>query len=189
MIIHLETPRLILRRFTEVDAGDLFELDSDPEVMRYIGPHQLADVAAARRLICERILPYYEQHAGYGFWAVQAKPGGAFLGWFHLRPALDYRFAREAGYRDGEVDLGYRLRRAVWGQGYATEGSLALVHKAFTERQPEAVVSCALVGNVASTRVMEKVGLRRAELFSLPGYEMASVKYVLLRTDWSHRRQ
>jgi RimJ/RimL family protein N-acetyltransferase len=185
MLIHLETPRLLLRRFTEADAADLFALDSDAEVIRYIGPRQVADVQASRRLISERFVPYYAKNPGYGFWAAQARPSGDFLGWFHLRPALDYRYAREAGYQAGEVDLGYRLRRAAWGQGYATEGSLALVAKAFTEERPAAVVSCALLANVASTRVMEKVGLKRLGLFSLPGYEMPSVKYALLRTEWN----
>jgi RimJ/RimL family protein N-acetyltransferase len=181
MVIHLETPRLILRRFTEADAADLFALDSDPEVMRWIGPRQVADVEGSRQMIAEHFVPYYAKNPGYGFWATQLRSSGEFLGWFHLRPALDYRFAKEAGYQAGEVDLGYRLRRAAWSQGYATEGSLALVHKAFTEQRPTAVVSCALVGNVASTRVMEKVGLKRVGLFSLPGYDMPLVKYTLAR--------
>ena len=75
------------------------------------------------------------------------KDSGAFIGWFHLRPALDYRFAAEAGFREGDFDLGYRLCRAAWGQGYATVGACALVRKGFTELGVESVVAVALVGN------------------------------------------
>jgi RimJ/RimL family protein N-acetyltransferase len=175
--IYLETQRLHLRQFTEEDADNLLALDSDPEVMRYIGPIQLANPDAYREMIRERFLPYYLKDQG-GFWAALDKAGGDFLGWFHMRPALDYRFAKEAGYQVGDFDLGYRLRRGAWGKGYATEGSRALIDKALTDLGARRIVSCALVGNVASTRVMEKVGLQRDGLFAIPGYEMPAVRYV-----------
>src|SRR5258708_1049775 len=143
MRVFLETERLLLREFTEGDADALFALDSDLDVMRYVGPYQLPDVEAYRRHIATKFLPYYSQGEGFGFWAAVEKVGGAFLGWFVLRPALDYRFAAEAGYRPGDVDLGYRLRKAAWGRGYATEGSRALVRKAFTELRAESVVATA----------------------------------------------
>ena len=184
MKIRLETPRLILREFTEADAGELFALDSDPEVMRYIGPYQLADVEAYRTLIRTNTIAYYARHPGYGVWATVEKAGGAFLGWFLLRPALDYRFATEAGFRAGDVELGYRFRRAAWGKGYATEGARALVREAFTALGAACVVAAALVGNRASTRVMEKAGLRRAAEFRIPGYDEPAVKYALEKKDY-----
>ncbi len=79
MSVFLETPRLILRAFTEDDAGDLFALDNDPEVMRFIGPFQLADPAAYREHIRTKFLPYYARYPGYGFWATAEKESGAFL--------------------------------------------------------------------------------------------------------------
>jgi RimJ/RimL family protein N-acetyltransferase len=184
MRIVLETPRLVLRQFTEADAENLFALDSDPEVMRHTGPNRLPDADAYRQLIRDRFLPYYARYESYGFWAVVEKVSGAWLGWFHLRPALDYRFAAEAGYREGDVDLGYRFVRAAWGKGYATEGARALVRKALTELDAARVVSCALEGNAASTRVMEKVGLKFAGRFAMPGYEQPAVLYVLRREEF-----
>jgi RimJ/RimL family protein N-acetyltransferase len=169
----LETPRLLLRPFTESDAEHLFALDGDPEVMRYIGPFQLSSVDAYRELIRERFLPYY-QHEGLGFWPAIEKATGDFIGWFHLRPALDYRFAAEAGYGDGDLDLGYRLKRAAWGKGYATEMARALV-----QRAPSRVVACALVANRASCRVLEKAGLHRESEWVLPYYDLATLTYAV----------
>src|SRR5581483_6351521 len=171
MKIHLETERLVLRQFTEDDANNLFELDSDPDVMRYVGSvsARLANVDAYRERIRTNYLPYHERHPGYGYWAVVEKPNHDFIGWFHLRPALDYRFAAEAGFRSGDVDLGYPFRKSAWGKGYATEGARALIHQAFTERGAACVVAVALSDNAASIRVMEKTGLRPVGEFVLPG--------------------
>ena len=188
MKIRLETPRLVLREFTEGDAAELFALDSDPEVMRYIGPYQLPDVEAYRSRIRTLNIPYYMEHPGYGVWAALEKSGGAFLGWFLLRPALGYRFAAEAGFRATDVELGYRFLRAAWGKGYATEGSRALVHEAFTCLNAACVVATALVGNRASTRVMEKAGLRRVAEFRLPDYDEPAVKYALERDQYDPRQ-
>ncbi len=178
----LETPRLLLRRFTEDDAGLLLALDSDPEVVRYAGP-KLADYEAYRERIRASFLDYYARFEDRGFWAALEKESGDFLGWFHLRPGLDYRFAAEAGYRPGDHDLGYRLRRPAWGKGYATEMARALVRLGFADAATLRVVSCALAANLASTRVMEKAGLKRGAEFALPGYGMA-VSYALERADF-----
>src|SRR5947208_14658573 len=107
----LETERLTLRAFTEADADDLFAMDSDPEVMRFVGPPWAPDAAGYGRQIWERLLPYYAAGGGFGYWAAVERATRGFLGWISLRPALDYRFAKEAGYRPGDYELGYRLRR------------------------------------------------------------------------------
>src|SRR5262249_31701097 len=159
--VYLETERLILREFTEDDADLLFALDSDPAVMRYIRPHQAADPkayrlanpAAYRQHIRTTHFGHHAQGKGHGLWAGIEKASGDFIGWFHLRPALDYKFAAEAGYRAGDLDLGYRLRQAAWGKGYATEAAQALVRRAFAELGAERVVATALAANTASTRV------------------------------------
>jgi RimJ/RimL family protein N-acetyltransferase len=187
MRVYLETPRLILREFTEDDAAELFALDGDPEVMRYVGPYRLADVDAYREHIRNEFLSYYSPESEYGFRAAVEKAGGAFLGWFVLRPAFHYRFAREAGFRARQLELGYRLRRSAWGKGYATEGARALVHKAFTELEAPCVVAVALVENRASTRVLEKAGLLRAGEFRQPGFDTPAVKYALSREEYNRR--
>jgi RimJ/RimL family protein N-acetyltransferase len=184
MQIYLETERLILRQFTEDDADHLLALDSDPEVLRYLGTQPLANREAYRQLIRTLFLSSYAQGAGYGFWAAIEKASGTFLGWFHLRPALEYRFAAEAGYRPGEADLGYRLCKSAWGKGYATEAARALVHKALVQRGATCVVATALVSNGASIRVLEKAGLKRVRQFALPGFDQPAVKYALCKEQF-----
>lgn len=174
----LATDRLVLRQFTEDDAPLLLALDSDPEVMRYVGPYGLPDEAAYRDRIRTYFRPYYDR-GRYGIWPAEEKATGAFVGWFHLRPATDYRFAREAGFRAGEFDLGYRLVRSAWNRGYATEVSRALVARARAEPQVEAVVAVALVANVASCRVLEKAGLRKVNEFPVPDFDTPAAKFAL----------
>jgi len=115
----------VLRRFTEADVEDLFDLDGDPEVMRFLTGGKPTPREVIRDETLSRFLHYYERFEGVGFWAAIEKATGEFLGWFHFRPA-------EGGSPD-EVELGYRLKRSSWGKGYATEGSGAPIHKGFTE--------------------------------------------------------
>ena len=125
MQVFLITERLALRRFTEADLDNLFDLDGDPEVMRFLTGGKPTPREVIRNETLPRILHYYERFAGLGFWAVIEKSTGDFLGWFELRPP-------EGGGPD-EVELGYRLRESAWGKGYATEGARALIRKGFTE--------------------------------------------------------
>jgi RimJ/RimL family protein N-acetyltransferase len=183
--IVLVTPRLVLRRFADTDAEAqlLFDLDSDPAVTRYTGPGH-ASLAEYRAKIRDQVLPYYAAHPARGFFA--AVEDGAFIGWFALRPATDYRYAREAGWtRTSDIELGYRLRCSAWGRGLATEASAALVRLAFTDSKVTSVVSAALVPNRASTRVMEKIGMTRIREFAIPGYDDLSVMYALCREGCS----
>lgn len=153
-----ETERLQLRGFTdtESDARLLFDLDSDPEVMRYLGPFKMPNIEDYRERLRAVWLPYYTTHPGEGFWAITEKATGTFAGWIFVRAATEYKFATEAGFmRPSEQELGYRLRRAAWGRGYATEASLALLRLAYANPAVTAVFAAALVSNRASTRVME----------------------------------
>jgi RimJ/RimL family protein N-acetyltransferase len=96
-----------------------------------------------REQIRDEIIPFhlgvYQRSGGFGTWAAQARSTGGFLGWFH------FRFVAGQG-----ADLGYRLRRAAWNQGYATEGSRALIHKGFTDLGVERVFAHTMTVNAAS---------------------------------------
>jgi RimJ/RimL family protein N-acetyltransferase len=182
-VILLETARLRLRRFVAADLDQLVELDSDPEVMRYIA----YGAATPRERYATEILPrwlvLYESWPLLGYWAAELHDGGEFVGWFHLRPDR---------FDAGEQELGYRLRRPAWGRGYATEGGRALVAHGF-ERVGAAKISArTLRANRGSRRVMEKCGLAyecdfvypEDVLAGRPEGERAAVKYSITRSSW-----
>ena len=157
----LETPRLILRQLTFDDVDDLTTLDSDPEVMRYIN----GGVASTREAIAKDFLPYamsyYDRDKNLGFWAIIEQQSNDFIGWIFLRPEVDFKLLQQLNLAEQDaVELGYRLRRSSWGKGYMTEAAQALIAKSFTESQIVKINAWALIENKASTRVMEKAGLK-----------------------------
>jgi RimJ/RimL family protein N-acetyltransferase len=182
MSIFLETERLVLRRFTEDDVDNLVELDSDPDVMRFINGGRPTPRNEIESDVLPAFLDYYERFAGYGFWAAVEKSTRRFVGWFHFRPAK--------GAPADEIELGYRLRKSAWGKGYATEGSRALIDKGFADLGVQRVVAFTMVVNVASRRVMEKAGLKFVRIFHQPwpdkidGDEEGEVEYAQLRSEW-----
>lgn len=176
MHVYLETDRLVLRRFTESDVDEVAGLDSDPLVMRYLTGGRPTPHEVVRDEVLPRWLAYYERDDDYGFWAVVEKSTGRFIGWFHFRAHPDG--PRSDGTARVGIELGYRLCRAAWGRGYATEGCRALIHKGFTELGVQRVYAETMAVNVGSRRVMEKAGLAfSAEI------EHSGLPHVLYRLD------
>ena len=178
----LRTSRMLLRRFTRDDLELLVELDSDPEVKRFIDNGAPVDRDVESEML-DWWLGYSDRgEKYYGFYAAIEQSSGEFIGWFHLRP----------GEHSGptEPELGYRLRRVSWGRGYATEGSRALVDWAFESLGADRVNAETMAINVASRRVMEKAGLRFVRNFRsdwpvrIPGDEHGDVEYAITRAEW-----
>lgn len=182
-MIVLETARLRLRRFTPADLELLVQLDSDPQVMRYITGGPATPRELYEQVILPRWLELYRRQPEQGYWAAESRDGGEFLGWFHLR---DDRIEPEY------VELGYRFRRSAWGQGYATEGARALLVHGFDGLGLARISARTLLGNRASQHVMEKCGLRRVGEFvyaqdvidGRSEQERAAVKYAITRAEW-----
>jgi RimJ/RimL family protein N-acetyltransferase len=187
MEVFLETERLLLRQFTVADADNLVDLDGDPDVMHFITGGRTTPRDEIQNEFLPAFLSYYQTSAGYGFWAAIEKSTGDFLGWFHFRPGPESP--------PGEAELGYRLRKSAWGQGYATEGSRALIRKGFTELGVQRVFAGTMTVNTASRRVMEKAGLTLVRSFHQPwpyaiaGEEHGDVEYALLKADWEQQQQ
>jgi RimJ/RimL family protein N-acetyltransferase len=185
--VYLETERLVLRRFTPADVDAVTALDSDPTVMRYITGGR----PTPREEIATDYLPwwmaYYVRGERWGFWAAIEKATGDFIGWFHLRPNDEHPDRLDP---PDEPELGYRLVRSAWGKGYATEGSRALVRKAFVELGASRVYATTMVVNEGSWRVMEKAGLRYVRTFHMDwpdrieGEELGDVEYAITREEW-----
>jgi RimJ/RimL family protein N-acetyltransferase len=182
----LETTRLILRQLTEGDVDNLFILNSDPEVMRYLTGGR----PTPREEIRDQIIPFHLAVYGrldrLGTWAAESTATGEFLGWFHFRPGPDSDITN--------IDLGYRLRRPAWNKGYATEGSRALIDLGFTELGVERVFAHTMTLNAASRRVLEKCGLRLVGTtpydgpFEIEGAEQGQVEYALTNVEWEAGR-
>lgn len=141
----LRTERLLLREFADRDAPGFFALNADPEVLRYTGDAPFATEADALALI--RGYHWYTTH-GYGRWTMERLADGEQLGWCGLRLQPE-----------GQVDLGYRLHRRFWGQGYATEAAIACVELGFTRFGLTEIIGRVDPANAASVRVLEKAGL------------------------------
>lgn len=194
MATYLETERLSLRRLNEDDAGNLCALDSDPDVMRFINGGTPTPLPEIQERILPWLLGFYERYDGFGFWAAIEKTTGNFIGWFGLHP--------EDGRDPLDVAIGWRLIKAAWGRGYATEGASALIAKAFAELGATRVFACTYSENLASRRVMEKAGMTFVRSFRLTPEELAvastymatdavwpsdDVEYALERRDWMDR--
>ncbi len=182
MHVYLETERLVLRRFTRDDVDLAAALDADPAVMRFTNGGRPTPRDEIRDSYLPAWMAYDETGDGFGFWAAIDKGSGAFIGWFHLRP--------QEGDAADTPELGYRVVASAWGRGYATEGSVALIPKAFQELGACRVYATTMVVNVASWRVMQKAGLRFARVFHQPwpdrieGEEHGDVEYGLTRAEW-----
>jgi len=139
-----ETERLVFRPFTPDDFDLLAELHSDPEVQRYIGG------AWTREALQGRLDSYVAEQSTYGFskWKAYSRDG-TFIG----RVGVSY------WDRTGEFELGYSLKRAAWGQGYATEASAALARRFFDVTDEARLHGFTDVANIGSRRVLERIGM------------------------------
>jgi ribosomal-protein-alanine N-acetyltransferase len=152
----LTTDRLALRRFTWDDLDLLDRLNSDPNVMRYVGGTKTR--AQTEALLKTRVLEYYEQHPGLGMWATLERATGACIG-THL-----------LNHIQGEtyIQVGYVLFSQYWGRGYATEMTIALLRYGFTELGLPEIFAITDLPNVASQQVLLKAGLERKGERSFP---------------------
>jgi RimJ/RimL family protein N-acetyltransferase len=140
-----ETPRLVLREFTIDDAYKIWELNSDPEVIKYTGDPPFETIEKAR----EFLLNYkdYEKN-GIGRWAVITKASNSFIGWCGLK------FNEQ-----NLVDLGFRFFRKEWNKGYATEAAHACLEYGFVQLDLKEIIGRVARQNKASIKVLEKLSM------------------------------
>ena len=175
----LETERLALWPLGRGDDRFFVDLDSDPEVMRYIHGGQPTSPTRAKEAL-ERLVALSEARPGQGLWRTTLRGAEETVGWFTLK-WLD---ALEA------VEVGYRLYRRHWGNGYATEGTAALLEHGFETLDFPEIVGICHPENAASRRVLEKNGLvfvdeRRIEIRGQQ-YDVAVLR--LSRADFERKR-
>jgi RimJ/RimL family protein N-acetyltransferase len=184
--IVLETERMVLRRFTEVDARPLAALYGDPHVMRFITREPPSPAEVESSILPAYLREYRELADGLGSLAAVEKATGQMAGRFSLKPANSYGLT-------GGTELGYRLFPASWGRGLATEGARALIGSAFERLHLDRVVATTMADNTGSWRVLEKCGMRRVKTFYypdadlMPGAEHGDFIYELTRNDWARQ--
>jgi RimJ/RimL family protein N-acetyltransferase len=143
----IETERLLLRPMTDADAEEMHEVYGDPSTFQYIERGPAASVAETRERIAEKAA-HQEAH-GFALWAVVERASGRVVGDCGLQML-------EGG---PEVELGYKLARAVRGRGLAAEAGRACIVVGFDDLELERIVAVTHPDNVASRRVMKKLGM------------------------------
>lgn len=178
--ITLETDRLLLRQWKASDRAPLAAMHADPRVMEFLpGPlgRAASDLWAAR---CESLIA----ERGWGFWVVEEKSSGLFLGCVGLHvPTAELPFKPC-------VEVGWRLGFAHWGRGFATEAAESSLHFGFTRLNLSEIVAFTNVRNARSRAVMGRLGMVEAEGFEHPDLPVGHplrphVLYRLTRERWT----
>jgi RimJ/RimL family protein N-acetyltransferase len=196
----LHTRRLLLVPLADRHLDLEIELDSDPEVLRYLSarvptPDEVVADHAERMALAEKV-------PGLGYWMAFGTDGGArgsaappaeqhgqFVGLMMLPPA----HGPDQPDDPGVADLGYRILRRCWRQGLATEASRALLRHAFTTVGVRRVIAQTMAVNAPSRGVMEAVGMSHVRTYfpdwedPLPGSEEGEVEYELTLADWQRQ--
>jgi RimJ/RimL family protein N-acetyltransferase len=154
----IRTPRLLMRRWLDSDRETFAALNADPETMRFF-PSTLD--RAASDALADRIESLFDQQ-GYGLWALEVQHSGQFIGFTglnHLPPGVPGA---------GGMEVGWRLARHAWHQGYATEAARAALVVAFDGAGLAEIWSHTAVLNEPSQAVMRRLGLTEAARFDHP---------------------
>jgi RimJ/RimL family protein N-acetyltransferase len=178
MTLIAETPRLLLRHFDVADADALRHVFGDPAVMHF-GPG-----VQTPQWLDEWLRTWIDRRYaawGFGMWAVVEKSSGAVIGYCGLT-----QFNNPCAPDD--VELGYRLARAHWGQGYATEAATATRDHAFAALALPRIIAMIDPRNTASLRVAAKLGMRYERDVLLEGYTHPDGVYAIERGEWERLR-
>ena len=179
--LNLQTDRITLVPLTDEHLELEVELDSDPEVMRYLtgAGRTREQVTAAHKMR----LATAEAMSGMGFWVGYVD--GQFVGWWLLEAPGWF----DQAPLEGEAELGYRLLRRHWRQGLASEGSREMVRHAFEDLGLHRVSAQTMTVNAASRATMASAGLQYVRSFQDPdddrtGAEHGCVEYAVTRSEW-----
>jgi len=157
-----ETPRLLLRHFELKDAQELFLLDSDPEVLKYLHTPPVKSVEEVEKII-KRIQGDYIKD-GTARLIAEEKESGAVTGWAGLK------YIRTViNEMTNFHDVGYRFRREFWGKGYGTEAAVASLEYGFQDLDLTEIHGMADVNNIGSNKILTKIGMTNIGVFDYEG--------------------
>ena len=175
----LTTDRLLLRQWKDSDYEPFAAMNADPVVMEHF---PALSTRAESDAVIERAEALFAER-GFGLWAVEIKESGQFIGFTGLAVP---RF--EASFLPA-VEIGWRLAKDAWGNGYAGEAARASLAYAFGPAGLDELVSFTARTNKPSRRVMERIGMTYAEEFDHPrlpsGHRLERhVLYRISRAQW-----
>ncbi|WP_029041985.1 GNAT family N-acetyltransferase [Cucumibacter marinus] len=172
----LTSDRLVFSTWLDTDLDDIFALHSDPEVTRYISARGKPESRERGR---ERLSQWAADHARHGFckFRVTSRDRGDFLG------RAGFGMLGSGGDGEAVPELGYALCRSAWGQGYASEASMALRDWFFNEGFGDRFIAFADLENPGSLRVLEKIGMRRTHQAPLESGALFQF-FDLTRDEW-----
>lgn len=151
----LETTRFSLCNFSDIYASDFYELNNDPEVLKYTGDHPFYHVEEAKEF-----LKNYNEYGKHKLarWVIIDKKDQLVRGWCGLKMNADH-----------EVDLGFRLKRTYWNQGIATETSKACLKYGFETIELQNIIARTSIKNKGAQRVLGKLGMEKVKTFDYEG--------------------
>jgi RimJ/RimL family protein N-acetyltransferase len=177
----LTTPRLLLRPWRDDDLEPMARILGDPEVMRYLFDPGPDVMQAARDAIARRLAHWRED--GMGFWAVELRDAGELIGWTGLQ-----RIRFERGVI-GEVEVGWMLGKAWWGNGYAPEAARVSLEWGFEQHGLERIYAFCHPDNANSERVMVKLGMTAHGTTTDTRDDSVSMLYAIDREQWLARQE
>ena len=158
MKLPIITKRLILRKITAEDVDAMFSLDSNPEVMKYVGVQPFTQKEESAKMI-ENIINQYEKN-GTGRLAVIEKETNKFIGWSGIKLLTE-----EVNGHKNVYELGYRFLPDFWGKGYATESAKASLDLGFNQLNADTIYAYADVENQSSNYILTKLGFENKGTF------------------------
>ena len=160
MNLILETKRLLLRPLELSDADDMFAMDNNPEVHKYLWQKPALAIDESIKVI-EYVQSQYERNK-IGRFATIIKETGEFIGWTGIKFVHDHIENGNTNF----YDYGYRLSEKFWGKGYATEASIAWLDYGFNQMNIEIMNAYTHNDNGASNHILEKVGMTLMEIYT-----------------------
>ena len=148
--------RLSFKLMDESDFQDLFDLDQNPEVMKYITGGKITSMQDIENVYLPRMASYTNKEKGWGLWKVNILQSNLFIGWVLVRP-MDF-FTDEPQFDD--LELGWRFKQESWGKGYATEAAKQVMQALIENKSASQYSAIVITENSASIGIMKKLGMK-----------------------------
>lgn len=153
MSLELKTDRFNLKPVGSNDIDYFLDLDSDPEVMRYLTNGVPSTREQAQAALDRVATVFQNNHGKFGVWLAFTKDSGDFVGWVLFRPC------KKDPSNTDRIELGYRLKRKWWRQGVGTELSRHMLNYGFNTLKVSEIFAITALGNIGSQGVMKKIGM------------------------------